>query len=95
MEFQFNRAIRLKARSLGYALNQRGLFRDVIRNPKNPREKLDKGEERYSIHVLAWVFTVLNLYVIGVVVAAETEEEIFTLLNVPWQEPHERVRGSG
>ncbi|KAF8056043.1 DNA polymerase lambda [Lyophyllum atratum] len=29
----------------------------------------------------------------GTVVASETEEEIFKILNVPWQEPHERVRG--
>ncbi|KAF8181108.1 DNA polymerase lambda [Pholiota molesta] len=29
----------------------------------------------------------------GVLVASETEEEIFKILGVPWQEPHERVRG--
>ncbi|KAF9446855.1 hypothetical protein P691DRAFT_732480 [Macrolepiota fuliginosa MF-IS2] len=29
----------------------------------------------------------------GTIVASETEEEIFRILNVPWQEPHERVRG--
>ncbi|KAI9459348.1 hypothetical protein HD554DRAFT_2206999 [Boletus coccyginus] len=29
----------------------------------------------------------------GNIVASETEEEIFNILGVPWQEPHERVRG--
>ena len=29
----------------------------------------------------------------GILVASETEEEIFKILGVPWQEPHERVRG--
>ncbi|KAG1724597.1 hypothetical protein EDB19DRAFT_1644456 [Suillus lakei] len=29
----------------------------------------------------------------GNIVASETEEEIFKILGVPWQEPHERVRG--
>ncbi|KAI6148010.1 hypothetical protein BKA82DRAFT_4147199 [Pisolithus tinctorius] len=29
----------------------------------------------------------------GSIIASETEEEIFQILGVPWQEPHERVRG--
>ncbi|KDQ56029.1 hypothetical protein JAAARDRAFT_79538 [Jaapia argillacea MUCL 33604] len=29
----------------------------------------------------------------GSIIASETEEEIFRILGVPWQEPHERVRG--
>ncbi|KAF8651065.1 hypothetical protein AX16_004928 [Volvariella volvacea WC 439] len=29
----------------------------------------------------------------GSIIASETEEEIFKILGVPWQEPHERVRG--
>ncbi|EIW76555.1 hypothetical protein CONPUDRAFT_63239 [Coniophora puteana RWD-64-598 SS2] len=29
----------------------------------------------------------------GSIIASETEEEIFKVLGVPWQEPHERVRG--
>ncbi|KAJ3568687.1 hypothetical protein NP233_g5553 [Leucocoprinus birnbaumii] len=29
----------------------------------------------------------------GTLVASETEQEIFRILNVPWQEPHERIRG--
>ncbi|KAK1217206.1 hypothetical protein PQX77_020159, partial [Marasmius sp. AFHP31] len=28
----------------------------------------------------------------GTVLASETEQEIFKILEVPWQEPHERVR---
>ncbi|EPQ56002.1 Nucleotidyltransferase [Gloeophyllum trabeum ATCC 11539] len=28
----------------------------------------------------------------GNIIASETEEEIFRILGVPWQEPHERVR---
>ena len=28
----------------------------------------------------------------GTIVASETEEEIFKMLKVPWQEPHDRVR---
>ncbi|KAG6826943.1 hypothetical protein H0H92_013820 [Tricholoma furcatifolium] len=67
----FNRAIRMKANVLGYSLNQRGLFEGVVRDPRDRRVKLNRG----------------NL------IASETEEEIFRILNVPWQEPHERVRG--
>ncbi|KAF8841652.1 hypothetical protein BDN67DRAFT_900977 [Paxillus ammoniavirescens] len=29
----------------------------------------------------------------GNIIASETEEEIFKILGVPWQEPHERMRG--
>ncbi|KAI5984689.1 hypothetical protein EDD15DRAFT_2511856 [Pisolithus albus] len=29
----------------------------------------------------------------GSIIASETEEEIFQILGVPWQEPHERIRG--
>ncbi|KAF9239466.1 hypothetical protein BU15DRAFT_46657, partial [Melanogaster broomeanus] len=29
----------------------------------------------------------------GNIIASETEEQIFRILGVPWQEPHERVRG--
>ncbi|KZT01837.1 uncharacterized protein LAESUDRAFT_745291 [Laetiporus sulphureus 93-53] len=29
----------------------------------------------------------------GTIIASETEREIFDILRVPWQEPHERVRG--
>ncbi|OCH87702.1 hypothetical protein OBBRIDRAFT_837179 [Obba rivulosa] len=67
----FNRSMRLKANVMGYALNQRGLFAGVIRNPSDKRQKLNDGT----------------------LIASETEREIFDILGVPWQEPHERVRG--
>lgn len=67
----FNRAMRYKAGNMGYSLNQKGLYENVIRDTKDRRIKLNKGT----------------------IVASETEEEIFQMLKVPWQEPHERVRG--
>ncbi|KAJ3501191.1 hypothetical protein NLJ89_g9450 [Agrocybe chaxingu] len=67
----FNRAMRYKANVLGYSLNQKGLFGNVVRDPRDRRVKLNGG----------------------VLIASETEEEIFQILGVPWQEPHERVRG--
>ncbi|KIM37902.1 hypothetical protein M413DRAFT_252511 [Hebeloma cylindrosporum] len=67
----FNRAIRMKANVLGYSLNQKGLFGNIVRDPRDRRIKMNAG----------------------VLVASETEEEIFKILGVPWQEPHERVRG--
>ncbi|CAA7262003.1 unnamed protein product [Cyclocybe aegerita] len=67
----FNRAMRYKANVLGYSLNQKGLFGNVVRDPRNRRVKFNDG----------------------VLIASETEEEIFKILGVPWQEPHERVRG--
>ncbi|KAF5372585.1 hypothetical protein D9758_005201 [Tetrapyrgos nigripes] len=66
----FNCSMRLKARSMGYSLNQRGLYDKVIRNPRKWAEKLDNGH----------------------IIAADTEQDIFRILGVPWQEPHERVR---
>lgn len=39
---QFNRSLRLYARKSGYSLNQRGLYRNVIRNRKS--EKVTEGE---------------------------------------------------
>jgi hypothetical protein len=41
--FQFNRSMRLKARKLGFSLNQRGLWEDVIRDPTDRQKKLHKG----------------------------------------------------
>ncbi|KAM5541004.1 hypothetical protein V8D89_005315 [Ganoderma adspersum] len=64
----FNRSLRLKADKMGYSLNQRGLYANVIRNKE--REKVTEG----------------------VLVASESEREIFDILGVPWQEPHERNR---
>ncbi|KIL64316.1 hypothetical protein M378DRAFT_163339 [Amanita muscaria Koide BX008] len=67
----FNRAMRMKARVMGYALNQRGLFAGVVRDPHDRSKKLNPGQ----------------------LIASETEEEIFRILEVPWQEPHQRIRG--
>ncbi|KIP05967.1 hypothetical protein PHLGIDRAFT_480151 [Phlebiopsis gigantea 11061_1 CR5-6] len=67
----FNRSMRLKANKMGYSLNQRGLYANVIRNPSDRRQKFNEG----------------------VIIASETEREIFEKLGVPWQEPHQRVRG--
>ncbi len=39
---QFNRSLRLKARKMGYSLNQRGLYANVIRD--NQGEKATEGE---------------------------------------------------
>jgi len=66
----FNRAIRYKAGTMGFSLNQRGLSTAVTRDPNDRRKKLTQGT----------------------VLASKTEEEIFRILGVPWQEPHERVR---
>ena len=41
--FKFNRAICLKANVLGYSLNQKGLFGNVVRNPRDRRVKLEAG----------------------------------------------------
>ncbi|KZV95895.1 hypothetical protein EXIGLDRAFT_671776 [Exidia glandulosa HHB12029] len=40
----FNRSIRLKASKMGYSLNQRGLYKGVIRDPRDRTVKLDSGE---------------------------------------------------
>ncbi|KAF9054054.1 hypothetical protein BJ165DRAFT_1435871 [Panaeolus papilionaceus] len=64
----FNRSMRLKAKSMGYSLNQRGLYK-VSRDSRGV--KFDDG----------------------VLVASETEEEIFKILDIPWQMPSERIRG--
>ena len=49
---QFNRSLRLKANKMGYSLNQRGLFKDVIRNPSNRMEKLDNGASLFVLCVM-------------------------------------------
>lgn len=52
----FNRSMRLLASKKGYGLNQRGLFRDVLRGPR--REKLTNGtkaegeDEKVSPHTV-------------------------------------------
>ncbi|TRM63113.1 hypothetical protein BD626DRAFT_431710 [Schizophyllum amplum] len=66
----FNRAMRYKAGSMGYSLNQKGLYAGVVRDVHDRRIKTNRGN----------------------IIASETEEEIFKILGVPWQEPCERVR---
>ncbi|KAL5498395.1 hypothetical protein ACEPAH_2537 [Sanghuangporus vaninii] len=64
----FNRAIRLKAKSMGYSLSQHGLARRAMRD--------NSGKRMVPVDLIA----------------SETEEEIFRILGVPWQDPHERIR---
>ena len=75
---------------MGYSLNQRGLYAGIVRDPHDRRVKLTEGQPLASQcldALLTWPFR------LGHIVASETEEEIFKILEVPWQEPHERVRG--
>lgn len=76
------------------SLNQRGLFGGVVRSVKDPSVKTNEG----SFTVL---FSTLSIYwftdarlCIGHLLACETEKEILDILEVPWQEPHERVRAN-
>ncbi|KAI0687948.1 hypothetical protein BC835DRAFT_1285779, partial [Cytidiella melzeri] len=39
----FNRSMRLKANKMGYSLNQRGLYKDVICDPTHRQKKLSNG----------------------------------------------------
>lgn len=41
----FNRSIRLKARHMGYSLNQRGLYADVLRDKAKRNEKVTEGRK--------------------------------------------------
>ncbi|KZT19878.1 hypothetical protein NEOLEDRAFT_1141515 [Neolentinus lepideus HHB14362 ss-1] len=66
----FNRAMRYKANTMGYSLNQRGLYAGVVRDTHDRTKKTNTGN----------------------IIASETEEEIFRILGIPWQEPHERIR---
>ena len=45
---QFNRAIRFKANRMGYSLNQRGLYTNVIRDTNDRRRKLTPGERNHA-----------------------------------------------
>jgi len=82
--------MRLKANKMGYSLNQRGLFGGVVRDPKNSRIKSNEGWFPIQCDQITFWYLI---YSIGTLVASETEEEIFRILDVPWQEPHERIRG--
>ncbi len=74
--FEFNRSMRLKANKMGYSLNQRGLYSGVIRNPSDTRQKLNDGESYHLI--MPHTSDPLE----GVIVASETEQEIFAQLGV-------------
>jgi DNA polymerase lambda len=82
--------MRLKANSIGYSLNQRGLYAGVVRDPRDRRVKLNDGVWYSSAYL---VKTDNNSPAAGNIVVSEREEDIFEILGVPWQEPHERVRG--
>ena len=75
---------------MGYSLNQKGLFGGVVRDPRDRRVKLNIGTASYPA---SYPSLLLRSSPLGTLVASETEQEIFKILNVPWQEPHERVRG--
>ncbi|KZS86671.1 Nucleotidyltransferase [Sistotremastrum niveocremeum HHB9708] len=68
--YTFNRSMRLKASHMGYSLNQRGLYKGVVRDPRDRNKKLSPGTLMDGL----------------------SEKEIFDILGVPWQEPHQRVR---
>ena len=78
----------MKANVLGYSLNQRGLFAGVVRDPRDRRIKFSGGKTPCFLLRID-----LRSIDLGQLVASEREEEIFKILGVPWQEPHERVRG--
>ncbi|EIN05107.1 Nucleotidyltransferase, partial [Punctularia strigosozonata HHB-11173 SS5] len=40
----FNRSMRLKANKMGWSLNQRGLFANVVRDPRDRRVKMTQGK---------------------------------------------------
>ena len=75
---QFNRSLRLKARKMGYSLNQRGLYKGVIRDAQDRNKKLDNGEtpppsgSRFNANQ--------GPSFPGKLVASETEQEIFRIL---------------
>ena len=82
--------MRWKANQMGYSLNQRGLYEGVVRDVQNRTIKTNTGEMIYFNEfdpMLTWA-----LFCTGTVLASETEQDIFRILEVPWQEPHERVR---
>ena len=82
--------MRYKAGVMGYSLNQKGLYAGVVRDPRNRQVKTNDGAL-----LDYWRLKVFfdHSHFAGTIIASETEEEIFKILGVPWQEPHERVRG--
>ena len=83
-----------------------GLYGGVVRDLKDPSKKAISGKRFNSIKQLFCVLLILivcggrgghwsvSLLFVGRLLASETEREILEILGVPWQEPHERVRGN-
>ena len=67
--------MRLKANKMGYSLNQKGLYHNVIRNPRNRTEKLENGTFSSATY---WM--IIHTKYIGQILASETEREIFDIL---------------
>lgn len=53
---QFNRAIRFKARKMGYSLNQRGLFDQVVRDPRDRKVKLNPGTYTSRLGIMTVIY---------------------------------------
>lgn len=85
----FNRSMRLLASKKGYGLNQRGLFKDVMRGPR--REKLTEGtkvegrDEKVSLHPVPVPKRR------GVLMIVSGSQRIFEILGVPYRTPEERI----
>lgn len=67
--------MRYKANKMGYSLNQRGLLEGVVRDPQDPRNKINDGTSEIT-RGLSLTQPVTS----GNLVASETEEEIFKIL---------------
>jgi len=80
---QFNRAMRFKANKMGYSLNQRGLFQGVVRDPHDRRIKTNTGGCFLISFSFFFVPQKTDGYVLGNIIASETEEEIFKILGKP------------
>ncbi|CAD6446693.1 9e0816d0-2c46-44c0-9507-b0847a2cdc38 [Sclerotinia trifoliorum] len=74
----FNRSMRLLAGKKGMRLNQRGLYKDVMRGGRGANG--GKWESRKKVTD-------------GMLVEGRDEKRIFEILGVPWREPWERVCG--
>lgn len=69
--------MRLKANKMGYSLNQRGLYANVIRNPSDRRQKFNEGGKVYMLQNNLSTHSTIHQ---GVIIASETEREIFEKL---------------
>ncbi|KAG8215108.1 hypothetical protein J3R82DRAFT_8559, partial [Butyriboletus roseoflavus] len=91
--YTFNRAMRLKANKHGFSLNQRGLYAGVLRDPRDRQKKVCQGHivasetEEEIFRILGSSGSFFCSHVLCCV------RSLMTGVGVPWQEPHERVRG--